>query len=296
MPVHELILIGPGRLGGALALALSNSGSRISQIIYRSRSRAKSLASKLNPPPTLTSIDKVEVIHTAIVLITVQDEQIQDAVNAIFDSVEKVKAVFHTSGSLSSEILAPLRSKGCSIASLHPLASISNWHHGVQRFKGAYFCLEGDERAVKIGKALVSQLEGRPFTIASKQKPLYHAAALTAAGQVTALFDIAVGFMIKAGVDRNKSRKLLQPLLASIAQNLATEDTDAALTGTYARADKSTMDRHLAALGESATIDEFLVYIELALRSIDLAERAGVESSKLASMRETLMVAKRDIE
>jgi hypothetical protein len=56
------------------------------------------------------------------------------------------------------------------------------------------------------------------------------------------------------------------------------------------------MDRHLAALGESATIDEFLVYIELALRSIDLAERAGVESSKLASMRETLMVAKRDIE
>jgi predicted short-subunit dehydrogenase-like oxidoreductase (DUF2520 family) len=231
-----------------------------------------------------------------VVLITVQDEEIPNAVHSISNLLENVRAVFHTSGSLSSDILAPLRSKNCAVASLHPLASISNWKGGPDRFIGAYFCLEGDEKAVKIGKRLVAQLDGRSFTIASEAKPLYHAAALSAAGHVIALFDVAVGFMVKTGLDRRTARKLLRPLLAGVAENLANEDTYKSLTGTYARADEGTMNRHLTAIRSSSTKDEFLIYVELALRSVDLADKAGVDQSKLESMRQTLIVAKRDLE
>jgi len=296
VPVHEITIVGPGRLGGALALALSHSGSKISQIIYRSRIGARKLASKLEPPPSIVSIQEIDVVNTSVVLITVPDDAISEAVVAIADRMDRVRAVFHTSGSLSSEVLAPLRSKTCSVASLHPLASISDWKQGAERFKDAFFCLEGDIKAVQIGKQLVSQLGGHFFTIGTENKTLYHAAALMAAGHVTALFDIAVEIMIKSGVDRRVARKLLQPLLFGVARNLGAADTPSALTGTYARADESTMNRHLSALSENATKDEFGIYIGLALRSIDLAEKAGVDHFKLESMRKILLVAKHKIE
>ena len=296
MPVNEITIIGPGRLGGALALALHHSGSKIGQIVYRSRTGVKGLAAKLDPRPSLVSIEKIMTLKTEVVLITVPDDEIANIVDAIDDVLSNVKAVFHTSGSISSHILEPLRTKRCSIASLHPLASISNWRDGIERFKGAFFCVEGDPAAVRIGKQLVSQLGGRSFSIASEHKPLYHAAALTAAGHVTALFDIAIEFMVKSGVDRPTARKLLQPLLAGVAQNIAKIDTYQALTGTYARGDEGTMHRHLSALDENATGNELKVYLELALRSIDLAERADVDHAKFERMRRTLMVAKRKIE
>jgi predicted short-subunit dehydrogenase-like oxidoreductase (DUF2520 family) len=294
--VHEITIIGPGRLGGALALALSDSGSKIVEIVYRSRPRAKLLASKLYPPPTLASIDNVRAVKGKVVLITVPDDEISNVVNAIAGHLPDACAAFHTSGSLSSDELAPLRSKTCSVASIHPLASISGWMDSSDKFKRVFYCLEGDPSAIRIGQKLVSQLGGQSFSISSEHKPLYHAAALTAAGHVTSLFDMAIGFMAKAGVERRKARKLLQPLLSSVADNLAVNDTKKALTGTYARADESTMNRHLKALHESATKDEMIIYIELALRSIALADNAGADQSKLESMRKTLLVAKRKFE
>jgi predicted short-subunit dehydrogenase-like oxidoreductase (DUF2520 family) len=113
---------------------------------------------------------------------------------------------------------------------------------------------------------------------------------------VTALFDVAVSFMTKTGVDRRMARSLLQPLLSSVAENLRNEDTVRALTGTYARADKGTMDRHLLALRSNAAKDESMIYVELALKSILLAEKAGGDLSKLKKMRKSLMVAKRSFE
>jgi predicted short-subunit dehydrogenase-like oxidoreductase (DUF2520 family) len=142
---------------------------------------------------------------------------------------------------------------------------------------------------------LASALGGRPLVISSLHKSLYHAAAVTAAGHVTALFDIAVAFMERSGVDRPTARKMLQPLLAGVADNLNSEDTYKALTGTYARADEGTMRRHLRALNRHATKDETLVFLELALRSLFLAEKSGADAAKLKRMRKELTVAKRSV-
>jgi len=52
--------------------------------------------------------------------------------------------IFHTSGSLSSEILKDLKAVGCPTGSIHPLVSISDVRLGAERFADAYFCVEGD--------------------------------------------------------------------------------------------------------------------------------------------------------
>jgi predicted short-subunit dehydrogenase-like oxidoreductase (DUF2520 family) len=294
--VQGITVVGPGRLGGALALALSHAGFRIDTLVYRSRRGVAAIADQLDASPAAIRIDDLKKIDSPVVIIAVQDEELADTVRALKSSIGSSSTVFHTSGSLSSDILASLRTKRRAIASLHPLASVSNWNDGQHRFRSAYFCLEGDRKAIKVGKELIQKLGGHSTVIDGNRKALYHAAALTAAGHVTALFDVGLGFMVKAGIDRKSAKKMLQPLLAGVAKNLSIEDTAQALTGTYARGDLGTMQRHLEALRTDATIDESMIYLELAARSIDLAEKAGTDPAKLKQMSDAIMVAKENLE
>jgi predicted short-subunit dehydrogenase-like oxidoreductase (DUF2520 family) len=175
---------------------------------------------------------------------------------------------------------------------MHPLASITNWKDGIERFPGAYFCLEGDGKAVSAGKRTLKKLGGKAFSIKTDEKALYHAAAVTSAGHVTALFDIAVSLMVKTGLDRAKARKVLQPLLLGVAQNLASKDTPDALTGTFSRGDEETLLRHIEALKKHASTSESSVYLDLAIRSLDIALKNGLDPKKAARMRRTIKIAK----
>ena len=278
-------------MGGALALALAACGQSVDRLIYRRRGRIASLAEQISPRPEIISIDKLKGVGSEVLIIATQDEQIAEVSSRLVDRFTG-KAVFHTSGSMSSAVLAAFAQKGKEVASLHPLASITKWSDGLDRFRGAYFCLEGTEKAIRIGKRLVNALGGRSFVVSSTDKGLYHAAAVTAAGHVTALFDVAVSIMVKSGLSRADARKVLWPLLHGVAANLEKQDTPAALTGTYSRGELGTVRRHLEALNRSASQNEFDIYLNLALRSIDLSEAAGLDHALAQKMRKTLGMAK----
>jgi predicted short-subunit dehydrogenase-like oxidoreductase (DUF2520 family) len=290
--VQGITIVGPGRMGGALAYALSAAGERIDRLAFRVNKPPRTLISSIDPTPDVISIDKISLLDSEILFITTQDEQIDAVTQVLADKVQPGTIVFHTSGSMSSEILKPFAERGCSTASIHPLASITNWRDGIERFRGAYFCLEGNHKAISTGKQLVKKLGGRPFSIKTNEKALYHAAAVTAAGHVTALFDMAVSLMVKTGLERTTARKILVPLLLSVAQNLTAKDTPVALTGTYSRGDEETLVRHINALKRHGTKSESSVYFDLALRSIDIAVKNGLDPKKAARMRRTIKIAK----
>lgn len=279
-------------MGGALASALATAGQRIDSLVYRRRAPARGLVSRLDPKPNLISIGKLSQIRSNILIIATQDEELFNVASLLADKVHPGTAVFHSSGSISSEILKPFADRGCVTASLHPLASITTWKDGIERFRGSYFCLEGADKAVAVGKKLVKKLGGKSFVVDPAEKALYHAAAVTAAGHVTALFDVAVSLMVKSGLERATSRKILQPLLLGVVQNLASHDTPAALTGTFARGDEETLSRHLLALKRRATKDESTIYLDLAHHSIGLSERNGLDPKNAARMRRTIKIAK----
>jgi predicted short-subunit dehydrogenase-like oxidoreductase (DUF2520 family) len=280
-------------MGGALALALSQAGEPVDEIIYRSRPKTAALVSRQSHKPKLTSFTKVAEITSNVLIIATQDEELAQTAETLASKVRPKTIVFHTSGSISSEILMPFKRIGAETASLHPLASISSAADGPARFRGAFFCIEGSAKAVAVGKRIVKKLGGKAFTIDAAEKPLYHAAALTAAGHVTALFDVAVSLMEKSGLERGIARKVLQPLLLGVAQNLSRYDTSEALTGTFARGDEATLSRHLKALASAASELEYTIYLDLALRSIDLAESNGLDKARASRMRRSIGMAKR---
>lgn len=283
----ELTVIGAGRLGGALAIVLDKRGYKIVNLISQRIESVNKLAEKLTSAPRVFEIDNLEnITATDIIFITTPDPEIEKTA----EKLSKInsfagKIILHTSGSLSSEILTPLKNTGGKIGSLHPLVSISDAVLGAENFKGAYFCLEGDEEAVAVSQKIVADLEGNSFTIPTAQKPLYHASAVMSAGHLTALFDLATETLSECGLEIEEARKILLPLVLSTVENLKRQTPADALTGTFARADVETMRKHLAALTDKEALQ---IYVELGKRSLQLAAGQGADVEKLEAMRQEL--------
>ncbi len=285
-------IIGVGRVGGAIALSVPKEKYSIDFLAYRSTPVPKFIADQLSVNGGIMPFDDVSEISSDVVFITAQDFEIVSVAKELVDKITMNSVVFHTSGSLSSSILDDLKAAGCKIGSVHPLVSISCPEIGPKRFKGAYFCVEGDPEAVLIGEQIVSDLGGRPFSIDSKFKTLYHAAAVTACGHLVALFDAAVEMMTKCGLSSGDAKEILLPLVKSTVQNLGEQSTAAALTGTFARADIETFTRHLTALNKYVSDDLLEIYLLLGERSLELAAKQGVSPERIDTLRTKVSVAK----
>lgn len=145
----------------------------------------------------------------------------------------------HFSGFLSSEILAPLQERGWSTASCHPVLSFADPTAAKVQFPGTFCGIEG-QAAERIA-ALVSDLGGRPFTVASAQKALYHAAAVFSNNFTVVLQAIALEAWSEAGVDDSVARDLCAALLRSTTDNVVRIGPSGALTGPAARGDEAVL-------------------------------------------------------
>jgi predicted short-subunit dehydrogenase-like oxidoreductase (DUF2520 family) len=288
----NVAIVGIGRLGGALALALSRHGYSVGEFVHRGADNARNISELLDPHPALTAITDDTPIRSEIVLIATPDPEIQAAAASVSSRLVDRPVVMHTSGSLSSDILADLRSSGASVASLHPLVSISDPILGAEKFTNAYFCIEGDDRSVTAAKEIALALGGKPFSIDTALKPLYHASAVMASGHFVALEDIVIEMLSKCGLSSEKAKEILMPLIQSSVENLAAQSNERALTGTFARADLEAFERHLTSFEGRVDGDTREIYLLLARRSLELAEKAGVSTDAVRKLRERIDIAK----
>ena len=294
--MRKISIIGVGRLGGALALALSKSGFEIENLIVRTVETAERIAALIEPRPPISTLENLSEISSEIVFITTQDYEIEPAAKTLSGKLKNVRPlVFHASGSQSSEILKPLKEMDCPTGSIHPLVSLSDAVLGAERFAGAYFCVEGDREAAAEAEKIVGALGGKPFTIATEFKALYHASAVTASGHLVALFDAAIEMLAGCGLSAAAAQQTLLPLVKSTVENLAAQSPGEALTGTFARADLGTFEKHLAALnGESVSAEAREIYLQLGARSAHLAERQGANAENLREILSEISLAKKN--
>ncbi|MEO6655907.1 MAG: DUF2520 domain-containing protein [Pyrinomonadaceae bacterium] len=285
-------IIGIGRIGGALALSLPVGKYAIENLIFHESAVLESIVQKLSPSTTVTTLDDLSEVSSDIIFITTQDSNILPAAKSLVPKIRKSPTVFHTSGSYPSSILDNLKSAGCKIGSMHPLVSVSLPESGASRFRNGFFCIEGQPEAVESGKQIATDLGGTPFSIDTKYKTLYHAAAVTACGHLVALFDAAVEMMSKCGLSPDASKDILMPLVTSTVHNLSEQNTAAALTGTFARADIETFTRHLTALNENVSDDLLEIYLLLGERSLELAAKQGVSPERIDTLRTKVSIAK----
>jgi predicted short-subunit dehydrogenase-like oxidoreductase (DUF2520 family) len=282
-PKPSIAIIGAGRLGQALALALSRRGYPIVALVARHRRKAEQAAAAIGKRGStiraLTSGQLAQMPAADIIVIATPDDAIQATAQHLSRILtnETRATVLHTSGALSSEILTSLTEKHFETGSIHPLVSISNPAAGADALRGAFYCLEGTRKAKAVAASLVRALGGSSFNVSSKNKALYHAAAVMASPHLVSLFDLATGMLEACGLSKRKSREILAPLLASTVNNLKTAEASRALTGTFARGDIATVRRHLKALAGEELAPAREVYKLLGLHALKLAEQRGLE-------------------
>src|SRR6185295_9175900 len=110
-PKPSVAVIGAGRLGQALALALSRRGYPIVALVARHRRKAEQAAAVIGSsgsgPRVLTAGQLAQLPAADIIIIATPDDAIQKTAQQLSRVLtnETRATILHTSGALSSEIL-----------------------------------------------------------------------------------------------------------------------------------------------------------------------------------------------
>lgn len=262
------LIVGAGRMGRGLALALEQGGHAV-RLVGRDRRPQDSRDAQL-------------------VLLAVPDDAIETVATqlAAEGTVATDQVVLHLSGLLDRAALQPLSSSGAGLGSFHPLQTIADPATAPGLLRGAYAGLEGDERALAAGEGLAERLGMRPVRLAPGAKPAYHAGAVFASNYAVALAAVAERLACRAGVPPADARLLYLPLMRGTLANLSF-GPGKALTGPIRRGDESTVRRHLEVLPAG----ERRLYRELGLATLALAREAGLPEPQAAAIERALLDA-----
>jgi len=245
LPSH---VIGPGRLGSALAANLHEAGWKVESLIVRPGKRMSVRVSKL----ARTLGAKVfrlgqAAVPPGLVWITVPDDAIAYVAGELAERQSwEGRIVFHCSGAVTSEVLEPLRTKGAKVAAVHPVMTFAA--NTVPRLNGVAFGVEGDAVAVRLAKRIVREVGGVPVEIRREEKVLYHAFGAFASPMVIALMVAMEEVGAAAGFERKKLRTIAGPLLRQTLENYLERGGAAAFTGPFVRGDVAVIARHLEVL------------------------------------------------
>jgi predicted short-subunit dehydrogenase-like oxidoreductase (DUF2520 family) len=262
---HPISIIGAGRMGRGLAIALERTGAEVG-LLTRSR----------RPEETR---------HAGLVLLAVPDDTILSmaAELAKEGAVSARQVVLHLSGLLDRRALEPLAATGAGLGSFHPLQAIAEPSAAPELLAGSFAGLEGDGRALAAGEWLAATLGMRPVRLTPGAKPAYHAGAVIASNYAVVLADMAERLARQAGLSAADAAAMYLPLMQGSVANLA-GGSIAALTGPIRRGDAATVRAHLAALAP----EDGELYRQLGLAALRLAREAGLSPAAAAELQRAL--------
>jgi predicted short-subunit dehydrogenase-like oxidoreductase (DUF2520 family) len=211
-------IVGPGRLGRAMASGLREAGFTVEGPLGRG----------------------ARCPGADVVLLCVPDGEIANAAAAIERRADG-PLVGHGSGATTLAPLAPHEA-----FSLHPLMTVpADGPGGRGRLTGASAAIAGTSpRARDVAHQLALRLGMAPIDVADEDRAAYHAAASIASNFLVTLEAAAEQLAASAGVER----AALVPLVRATVENWASLGPDRALTGPIARGDRETVDRQRDAI------------------------------------------------
>ena len=178
--------------------------------------------------------------------------------------------VFHASGALGADVLAPLHALGWRTASAHCILSFATPQVAVNQFTGTACALEGDPLACTTLRAAFTAIGARCFDVASADKLLYHAAAVFATNFLPVLQSVAEDLWRSTGVPAAMIPDLRASLLSNAVGNITALGPQGALTGPAARGDVAAI-AHQGAAVSAWSPQAGAAYAALSALALDMA-------------------------
>ena len=240
----RIIIVGPGRAGGAMAVASHLAGHDIVGV-YARRPDDQIVATQVArvAEPIGTDLPAADLI-----VVAVHDDALTSVAEQLAPVAGKVTGAVHLSGLVATSALEPLSLVGVDIGAFHPLQTLPSWKIGARSLAGAHVAVTAGEALGGVLVELADSLGAKAFHLADEVKPLYHAAAAASANYVVAALALAGTLFEAANVDQSVSR----PLVESVVANAFDLGAAVSLTGPIARGDIGTVATQIRAIGEQA--------------------------------------------
>lgn len=280
------MVIGPGRIGLALGHALWQADA-VRQLVYCGR--------RPDPPSHPLFVQGVADYHfglmapppgTEAVILALPDGVLPEMAHALAGQGRPAPGTVavHTSGALSTDVLAPLHAQGYAVGSFHPLQTISHPVTGAERLQGVACAVTGEAPARRWGREVAHALGGSVLEIPVARRPLYHAAAVLASNGVSALLAVAADLLMQAGVEPERVPDALGSLARAALDDGVNPNLHPGATGPVLRGEADTVGLHVRALEGDARE----VYRALSRVLVEVAELRGLQSGRTDEIRSLL--------
>ncbi len=274
-PKPKIAVIGPGRVGSAIARLLKERGFPIAAVAGGAPESVRKAVEFIGAGKAARSL--AAAAHAGdVVFLTPPDRQIKPVCDAVAAAkgFRRGSVVFHCSGAHDASLLDSARACKARVAVLHPLQSFAGRDQALRRMKGAFFTFDGDEAAQPAAEQIVEALGGVLIPFRPKNRALYHAASCVLSNYLVALADLSVILMQLSGLPERDAARALLPLLRGTVENIDTLGLPHALTGPIARGDVETVQRHIEAL-RPLPREIRRLYSQLGLYTVRIAQRKG---------------------
>jgi predicted short-subunit dehydrogenase-like oxidoreductase (DUF2520 family) len=238
---RTLALIGPGRAGTTIALALRAIGWTVTAVARRAPD-AQSTATATAALASCAAPVSDAARGAELVLVATPDRDIEDTIAAAGPAIAPGALIVHLAGSRGLDVFDDLRATRTDVrvGALHPLQSFPNTTVGLDRLPGSWAAVAGDPAVSELARSLGL----RTFGLADADRVRYHTAAVVASNHLVSLLGQVERLAASCGVPFDA----FGPLVVACVENAFALGPADALTGPVARGDLSTVEAHLRAL------------------------------------------------
>jgi predicted short-subunit dehydrogenase-like oxidoreductase (DUF2520 family) len=271
----RIAIVGPGRLGSALALELTRAGYRITAIIpgnsSSSRRKARELAKQVHARWSAATLE------ADLIWFCVPDREIARAARQLAKAMDwKGKIAFHSSGALASDELKVLRGRGAALAAVHPLMTFVQG--SVPLLNSVPFGLEGDPKALLLARKIVHELGAETFSVPKNKKSVYHAWSAFISPLLIAFLVTGEKVARTAGLSAAEARRKMLPIVRQTLANYVKLGPAEAFSGPIVRGDARVVGQHLKELKKISGAEEvYRALARAALRYLPVENRKELE-------------------
>jgi len=239
-PEESVLVVGTGRAGTGVGLALSRAGINVRFLTSRDDHA-------IGPLPAFRRTDADCPGNADIALLAVPDRHVPDTAQSLREAEILTGRTFvgQMSGALPSSILDGA-GRFAGVFSAHPLFSFPSRNPPVAMPEGTLVMIEAEEGARDRASDLFRMAGASVAFMKPGDKALYHAAAVMCANLPTVLVYEASRLLAGCGVPDPDRASVT--LLESVLAHQATAPGPGSVTGPFPRADVETIERNIEAL------------------------------------------------
>ena len=279
-------LIGPGKVGRSIALALPKDRYTLGPVLGRRPYAGRQLVRDLRQGRAVSSLEAFR--ECQVVLLTIPEAAMPEAIGALCeaDFSWTGKTLLHTCRDRPAGLTA-LAALGASIGDLFPMQL---FHRARANLHGVHFVLSGDGPAVRVGRAVVRAVRGQCHVVRRERKPQAAAAASIASDVVLGVVELAVRRLMAAGLSRRRATLAIRPIVDATldhCQRSGSRPEPHDLTNPDALTNADALSRLAETFGSENAVDELLYR-----RALRLAyDSLEVEHAELLAAVDTLAAA-----